>query len=45
MAREVAVLRLEGYDIREIAERCQISKSSVERKLCLVRELWLTDRE
>lgn len=43
IAQEVALLRMEGYGIGESAERCQISISSVERKLRLVRELWLKD--
>ena len=38
--REVALLRLEGFENREIAERLGISLSSVERKLRLIRELW-----
>ena len=38
--REVALLRLEGFENREIADRLGISLSSVERKLRLIRELW-----
>lgn len=39
-AREVALLRLEGFENQEIADRLQISLSSVERKLRVVREMW-----
>ncbi len=38
--REVALLRMEGYENREIAERLEISLSSVERKLRVIREVW-----
>ncbi len=38
--REVAIMRLEGYENREIAQRLQIGLSSVERKLRLIREVW-----
>ena len=38
--REVALLRMEGFENREIAERLGISLSSVERKLRLIREIW-----
>ncbi len=38
--REVAVLRLNGYENRAIAEQLQMSLSSVERKLRLIREKW-----
>ena len=38
--REVALLRMEGFENREIAARLEISVSSVERKLRLIRELW-----
>jgi DNA-directed RNA polymerase specialized sigma24 family protein len=38
--REVALLRMEGYENREIAGRLQISLSSVERKLRVIREVW-----
>lgn len=38
--REVALLRMEGYENREIAERLRISLSSVERKLRVIREVW-----
>ena len=38
--REVALLRMEGYEIGEIADRLAISVSSVERKLRVIREVW-----
>jgi RNA polymerase sigma factor (sigma-70 family) len=38
--RQVAALRIEGYTVQEIAERIDISKRSVERKLDLIRKLW-----
>lgn len=38
--REVAVLRMEGYQNHEIATRLEISLSSVERKLRVIREVW-----
>jgi DNA-directed RNA polymerase specialized sigma24 family protein len=38
--REVAVLRMEGYANREIAQRLGISLTSVERKVRVIRELW-----
>lgn len=38
--REVALLRMEGYENREIAERLEISLSTVERKLRVVRAVW-----
>jgi len=38
--RDVARLRMEGYENREIAERMSISLRSVERKLSLIRDTW-----
>lgn len=38
--REVAILRLEGYQNREIAEQLGVSLASVERKLRVIREVW-----
>ena len=40
--RNVAILKLEGYENREIAERLGIGLSSVERKLRVIREAWQT---
>jgi DNA-directed RNA polymerase specialized sigma24 family protein len=38
--REVALLRMEGYANKEIAEKLGIALSSIERKLRVVREVW-----
>jgi RNA polymerase sigma factor (sigma-70 family) len=38
--REVALLRMEGRENQEIAQRLEVSLSSVERKLRVVREVW-----
>jgi RNA polymerase sigma factor (sigma-70 family) len=38
--RAVALLKLQGYENREIAERLGIGLSSVERKLRVIREEW-----
>lgn len=40
VARDVALLKLEGYANLEIADRLAVSLSTVERKLRLVRETW-----
>lgn len=42
-ARDVALLKLEGFENREIAHRLRIGLSSVERKLRLIREHWRED--
>ena len=41
--REVAILRMEGCQNREIAQQLEISLSSVERKLRVIREVWRTE--
>jgi DNA-directed RNA polymerase specialized sigma24 family protein len=38
--REVALLRMEGYEDREIANRLSVSLSTVERKLRVIRKVW-----
>lgn len=38
--REVALLRMEGHEHQEIAKRLDISLSSVERKMRVIRALW-----
>lgn len=38
--REVAILRMEGYENNEIADRLGVSLSTVERKLRVIREIW-----
>jgi DNA-directed RNA polymerase specialized sigma24 family protein len=43
--REVALRPREGYENREIADRLEISLSSVERKLRVVREVWREELE
>lgn len=41
--RDVAMSRLEGYTVAEIAENLAISTRSVERKLQLIRKAWAKD--
>lgn len=36
----IAVLRMEGYAVLEIAERMQLSERSVERKIASIRNIW-----
>jgi RNA polymerase sigma factor (sigma-70 family) len=38
--REIAVLRIEGYSVAEIAEKVGVSHRAVERKLPLIRAKW-----
>ncbi len=38
--RNVAIMKLEGFENREIAERLGIGLSSVERKMRVIREKW-----
>ena len=38
--REIAVWRMEGYTVAEIAEQLGISVRAVERKLQLIRAKW-----
>lgn len=38
--RAIALLKLEGYENRDIARQLELSLSSVERKLRVVREVW-----
>lgn len=38
--RNIAMLRIEGYTVTEIAEKLSIAKRSVERKLRLIRDNW-----
>lgn len=40
--REVARLRFEGYTNEEIASRLDVSLRTVERKLKVIREIWMT---
>jgi DNA-directed RNA polymerase specialized sigma24 family protein len=41
--RQVALWRMEGYSNQEIADRLGCVSRSVERKLMLIRELWLQE--
>jgi RNA polymerase sigma factor (sigma-70 family) len=38
--REIAVLRIEGYDVAEIAQKLAVGQRAVERKLQLIRARW-----
>ena len=38
--KEIAISRMEGYEVKEIAERLRISDRSVKRKLAIIRDLW-----
>jgi DNA-directed RNA polymerase specialized sigma24 family protein len=39
--REVAILKVEGFENQEIADRLKVSLRTVERKLARIRTLWL----
>lgn len=39
--RRIAVMRLQGYTVQEIADQLACSKARVERKLRLIRAVWL----
>lgn len=43
--RQTAQLRLAGLSNAEIAQRLQVSLRSVERKLQLIRDTWMTAQE
>ncbi|TWT65351.1 ECF-type sigma factor [Allorhodopirellula solitaria] len=43
--REIAVMRMDGYLVDEIAERLELSKRAVERRLQLIRKTWSEQRE
>ena len=38
--REIAILRIEGYNVAEIAQKLAIGMRAVERKLQLIRKKW-----
>ncbi|MEM9828671.1 MAG: ECF-type sigma factor [Planctomycetota bacterium] len=40
MLQTIALLRMEGYSVAEIAERIGCAKRSVERRLNLIRSIW-----
>ncbi|PHQ35852.1 ECF-type sigma factor [Rhodopirellula bahusiensis] len=39
----IALLRIEGYSCDEIAQRADMSKRSVERRLNLIRQIWMSE--
>ena len=43
--REVAVMRLEGYEVKEIAAKFERSDRWVKRKLALIREKWSSNED
>jgi DNA-directed RNA polymerase specialized sigma24 family protein len=38
--KSIAVARMEGYSVADIADRLQVNPRTVERKLRLIREIW-----
>lgn len=38
--RQIAVMRMDGFLVDEIAERLELSKRAVERRLQLIRKIW-----
>lgn len=38
--REVARMRMQGYEVKEIAERFGVAERSIGRKLALIRDVW-----
>jgi DNA-directed RNA polymerase specialized sigma24 family protein len=43
--REIAVMRMDGYLVDEIAVRLEMSKRAIERRLQLIRKTWSEQRE
>lgn len=43
--REIAVMRMDGYLVDEIATRLELSKRAVERRLQLIRKTWAERRQ
>lgn len=43
--RQMAVMRMDGYLVDEIAERLELSKRAVERRLQLIRQIWSEQAE
>jgi DNA-directed RNA polymerase specialized sigma24 family protein len=41
--REVAIRRMQGFTVAEIAEQMRISTRTVQRKLRLIEEQWLEE--
>lgn len=40
--REIALLRLEGYSVNEIAEQLKLGERTIQRKLAMIRMQWQT---
>jgi DNA-directed RNA polymerase specialized sigma24 family protein len=38
--KTIALLRMEGYSVEEIAERLECGKRTIERRLTLIRKTW-----
>ncbi|WP_237607492.1 ECF-type sigma factor [Roseimaritima sediminicola] len=38
--RQIAIMRMEGFLVDEVAERLELSKRAVERRLQLIRKIW-----
>lgn len=45
LLQTIALLRVEGYSVDEIAERLDCAKRSVERRLKLIRSIWASQLE
>lgn len=43
--KTVAIMRLEGYTVAEIAEGLEVARATVKRRLSRIRELWSTDTD
>ena len=43
--RQIAIMRMDGFLVDEIAERLEISKRAVERRLQLIRKTWSEETE
>lgn len=43
--KQIAVMRMDGYLVDEIAERMEISKRAIERRLQLIRRIWSEQAE
>ena len=43
--RQIAVLKMEGYTGKEIAERLDVAPATVDRRLARIRQIWDGDRE
>jgi DNA-directed RNA polymerase specialized sigma24 family protein len=43
--RQIAIMRMDGYLVAEIASRLQLSKRAIERRLNLIRKIWSEQAE